>query len=398
MPSQTARFLLQSASYNGLGNAPRMNVLAYVYLRNIVGSTGAGRVARELVEHVSQYDDINLHVLGDRGDYRKIASQVTPQWAALPHHLFSMDTSYQQRKWFVFHTPSAEHFWPEVQIVHCMAESYVPASRSRRIVTVHDAAYFDHGAHPPNLTTWSQEMRWQVLFRTLSRTADVFHTVSQFSADRLAEAFPSIRSRLRVIHNGVAPFFFEPPGADLEQILQQTGVSGRRYILLPGGLHYRKNADLVLNAWPAVKARIPDLTLVVAGHNDPAYLRRASRMGSSMILAGFVEDQQLRALYHAAEAVWFPSRYEGFGLPVIEAMASGAAVVASNSTSIPEVAGDAALLVSPHSQGENIDAIQILLSDERLRQSLRERGRKRAASFTWDAAARQLHDLYAELL
>jgi len=124
----------------------------------------------------------------------------------------------------------------------------------------------------------------------------------------------------------------------------------------------------------------------------------ALALGKSVLLTGFVEDDELHALYHGSRVVWFPSRYEGFGMPVLEAMASGAAVVSSNSTSIPEVAGDAALLVDPRSLDDNIGALEAVIRDEQLRASLRGRGKVRAQGFTWGVSAARLQDLYSEVL
>ena len=339
-----------------------------------------------------------MHILADRADHAAIADEMNVNWASFPYHLFSNDASLQQRKWIMYQRPTAEQFWPEAQIVHCTGESYVPTAGSRLVVTVHDAAYFDQGAHLLSLATLKQQVKWRVLYRTLLRKVDVFHTVSHFSAERLTAAFPAIGSRLRVVYNGVSSLFFEPRDSDVEQLLVDKGLKNRRYVLLPGGLHYRKNADMVLKAWPILQERIPDVALVVAGHNHAAYLPLAAELGKSVILTGFVEDKTLRALYHGAQVVWFPSRYEGFGLPVLEAMACGAAVVASNTTSIPEISGDAAVLVSPYSIDENVEALDAVIQDGQLRARLQRRGKKRASPFTWDASSIQMREIYSSLL
>jgi len=374
-----------------------VNVLAYVHLRNIHRSTGAGRVARQLTENVAVRDRVNMHILADEADHDAIVPKVGEPWTTFPYHLFASDTSKQQARWLLTHRPKAEDFWPQAQIVHCTGESYVPTSRLKLVVTVHDAAYFERTAHRQNFASLKQQLKWRLLFATLARTADVFHTVSQFSAERFATFFPSIHSRLRVIHNAVPERFFWPVDAVGEEFIARQGLAGKRYVLVPGGLHYRKNAELILRAWPVLEERVRDLALVVSGHCDPELVARAQAL-TSVHMTGFVDDDELCALYHGAQAVWFPTRYEGFGLPVVEAMACGTAVVASNSSSIPEIAGKDAILVNPESLEENVDAIESILNDSSLRERLGAQGRKRAAEFTWPRAAAQLHELYSSLL
>jgi glycosyltransferase involved in cell wall biosynthesis len=214
----------------------------------------------------------------------------------------------------------------------------------------------------------------------------------------LSAAFPSIRTRLRVIHNAVPERFLAPVGQAGEEFLERVGLARTRYILLPGGLHFRKNADLVLKAWPVLQERLPDVTLVISGHCDPRYSERAAVLGKSVVFTGFVGDDELCSLYHGSQVVWFPSRYEGFGMPVLEAMSCGAPVVASNTSSIPEIAGDAACLVNPHSVTENVEALEAILGDSKLQDSLRARGNLRARQFSWSKAAEQMHELYASLV
>ena len=108
------------------------------------------------------------------------------------------------------------------------------------------------------------------------------------------------------------------------------GLDQGGFVLLPCGLDHRKNGDLVLDAWKEIEHAAPGLKLIVTSNaSDPAYLERARGVGRSIVMPGHVDDELMRALYHAAAVVWFPSRYEGFGLPVLEAMACGAPVVTS---------------------------------------------------------------------
>lgn len=376
---------------------PPLRLLAYVHLRNIYGSTGAGRVARQIVEHLSRQPGISLKILADPADYARIVSKVGDPWTTFNYRFIKHETSWQQLRWLLIEHPKSESYWPEADVVYCTAESFVPARKSRIAVTLHDAAYFEPDAHRRDTAYYKTRLKWAILYRALVRRADMFHVVSQFSAERLAHFFPEITSRIRVVHNAVTPNFFEPVTPAGRAFLSETGLERSPYVLLPRGLSYRKNADIVIANWPKLRERHPDLKLVVTSHCDPPYVEAASRL-PGMIRTGFVSDEALCALYSAAQVVWFPSLYEGFGLPVIEAMACGAPVVASRASSLPEVAGNAAVLVDPARPFDYIDILDSFVRNPSLRNEYSIRGRERAKLFTWKAAADQLRFHFSQLL
>lgn len=375
-----------------------MNILAYVHLRNIYGSTGHGRVARQITEHLAQGTEDALHILADPEDYRKVVHKVGAPWTEFTYHFFNRDTSHQQAHWVFTGRPLAEQYWSDAEIVYCTSDSYVPTRRAKLVVTLHDAAIFESDALPHRWLFYRDRLKMRLIYGVLSKKADLIHTVSHFSAERLAHYFPALRSRLRVVHNAVSSCFFLPVAREGNEALREWGLVDRAFVLLPGGLNYRKNADLVLKAWPLVHELHPDLKLVVAGHCEPSYIAPAKALGATVELRGFVSDEALCALYTAAQVVWFPSLYEGFGMPVLEAMACGATVVASNSTSIPEVAGDVGILVSPTAISEHVDAIDSLLEDSSRREVLYRRGKDRAQTFTWARTAEQLRQCFQSLV
>lgn len=375
-----------------------VRVLAYVHLRNIHNSTGAGRVARQLTSHLVDRQDLDVKILADRKDHARIISQVGAPWNQYDYRFFEADTSRQQARWFLIDRPRAQAFWRDADIVFCTAESYVPKGSARLAVTVHDAAYFESDAHQWNRAFLQQRLKWQLLYRALSRKADMFHAVSEFSADRLSHFFPAIKSRIRVVHNAVTPIFFESVSVEGQLYLSQQRLDKQLFVLVPGGLHFRKNADLILSAWPQLKSLQPDLKLVVVNHSNPAYASQLQALDPTVQIAGFVSDEALHALYSAAAVVWFPSRYEGFGLPVLEAMASGTAVVTSNASSLPEIAGNAAVLVDPGAAAKHTEAIDHLLRNEDIRHDLERLGRARASRFTWSRAAAEMKEHFVSLL
>jgi glycosyltransferase involved in cell wall biosynthesis len=375
-----------------------LRILAYVHLRNIHASTGAGRVARQVTEQLAKRADVDLHVLADADDHQRIVPLVAEPWNSFPYHFLETETSRQQAKWFLLNHPRAERYWQDAQIVYCTAESYVPTKKAKLVVTLHDAAYLETDAHQRDRSFKTQKLKWKLLYGKLARHADLFHTVSHFSEERLTHFYPEIRNRIRVVHNAVTQHFFEPVTANGLAYLASAGLADKPFILVPGGLHFRKNADLILTAWPLLRELHPGLTLAIVNHSNPLYAEKAKAFGDSVQILGFVSDDGLRALYSAAQIVWFPSRYEGFGLPVVEAMACGAPVVASNASSLPEIAGDAALLASATKPQEHVEALDTLLSHNALRQDLRRRGLVRSANFTWNQSACQLKTYFDELL
>ena len=259
-----------------------------------------------------------------------------------------------------------------------------PLAVRRQVVTIHDATYAD----TPECFSKPFAAWYGYLLPRLARRVRRVMTVSEFSRGRLADLTGLDPAAIDVIPNGVDPRFAPPSAAAVAAVRRQYDLPGP-YVLSLGSIEPRKNLATLLRAWPSVAARRPELTLAVAGGGnaiygsvgiDPATLPRVK-------LLGYVDDAALPALYGSCEAFVFPSVYEGFGLPPLEAMACGAAVVCSDATALPDVVGDAAVLVNPKDAGGMADAIVRVTDDPALRATLAGRGRARAATFNWDDSA-----------
>jgi glycosyltransferase involved in cell wall biosynthesis len=374
-----------------------MNVLAYVHLRNIHHSTGAGRVARNLVEAIHLQPGVQLRVLADRNDHARLPADIGQPWASVQYALFDRDTSRQQARWLLLRRPHAQRYWTEAHITFCAGESFVPKGRSRLAVTAHDAAYFESGVHPTGAAAWKQRWKWRYLYSVLGTHADMIHTVSAFSAERLAHFFPALRNRIRVVHNAVTPTFFQRPADGGVPFLARHGLAHRPYIHVPGGLNFRKNAHLILETWPLIARERPDLLLVVTGHVHEPYRTLAAQYSDSIRLLGFTSDDELREVYHGALLTWFPSRYEGFGLPVLESMACGTPVISSNTAAIPEITQGHALLLPIDQVQAHRDAVIDLAGDAARRERMRVAGTRHAAGFTWQRAGENITQMFREL-
>jgi glycosyltransferase involved in cell wall biosynthesis len=263
--------------------------------------------------------------------------------------------------------------------------------RTRTVLTVHDLSFLRYPQHyMPKLARYLG----QVVPRSVARADRVLADSEATRAD-LIELMGVAPERVEVLYSGVAPRFRPQaePG-ERERLRDRHGLAERPYILSVGTIQPRKNTVHLIRAFARMRSvtRRPE-QLLIAGGRGWLYqeaVAEAARHGDDVRILGFASDVDLPALYRGAALFAFPSFYEGFGLPVLEAMACGVPVVCSNASSLPEVAGDAALLVDPHDEAGLAQAMQRALEDEPLRREMVARGLEQAAQFTWERAARQL--------
>ena len=282
-----------------------------------------------------------------------------------------------------------------VDLIHAPAYTAPFWAHVPTVVTVHDVSYELHPEWYPYRRDWLR----RAFYRRSARGAAHVLTVSEFSAGEISQAYRIPRERVTVAHLGVSPAFApDRQGLPCELPVEVTSP----FVLHVGDLHERRNLIVVVDA--VLEARrhfgaLPTLSLVLAGVDRgvaAGLCEVAAEAGAeeAIVPLGPVDEDELHRLYRCATALVYPSRYEGFGLPLLEAMASGTPVIASRGGSIPEVLGDAGILLDPDDVRGWIDAIVQVVNDEGLRERMSKQGIARAADFTWSRTARTTMDVY----
>jgi len=270
----------------------------------------------------------------------------------------------------------------------------------RTVVTIHDLGYLEY----PQAHTRSSRLYLHVSTLFSTRAAARVIAISEATKRDLMTHYRVPEGKIKVVYHGRDPRF-QPVTDDktLRETATRYGVS-RPYCLHVGTLQPRKNLGLLVDAWSELRERMENPPqLLLAGRRGWLYESLFEKvntrdLGELVKFADYVEQADLPALYSGAMALTFPSLYEGFGLPPLEAMSCGTPVIASNATSVPEVVGDAGILLDPHDPHQWADAVIKLSADEELRRALSQKGMERASHFTWERCAGQTLDVLTEVL
>jgi len=274
------------------------------------------------------------------------------------------------------------------------------------VMTVHDM--LDHMSSARQRTglwgAWQMQMTKQVL-----RGAARIFAVSNFTCNEIAKVFEIPSSRIEVVYNAIDERFLRghASAADRELIAQRYQVT-YPFLLYAGRISPHKNVVRMIEAFSALKAELekdevyPDLKLIIIGDDlsgNPDLRRTVVRSGvqNDVRFLGFIPIEVLRIFYDSAKIFVFPSLHEGFGLPPLEAMAHGTPVVTSNVSSLPEVVGNAAVLVNPENVFEIMRALHRVLLDDALRERMKERGYQQATKFSWEISVRRVLDVYRQV-
>lgn len=277
-------------------------------------------------------------------------------------------------------------------VLHCPVPLAPRRSAAQVVVTVHDAIAWDH----PEWLSKVNQRHMRALMPRVVRGGAHLITPSEYSKERIAEALDLDRDRITVVPWGISDRFSPGvPTGDPVPGLERDAP----FVLTVGTLQPRKNIESALRAFEQVAEAGAQHHFVVVGgrgwfDEQLVSLLNNSDLGDRIHVTGYVSDAQLIDLYRTAACFVFPSRYEGFGLPPLEAMACGAPVISSNRTSLPEVVGDAGILVDPDDRDAITDALEQVLGSAKFREELAAKGIERAGQFSWRTAAQRTIDVY----
>ena len=362
----------------------------------VQGHAGIGRYAQELLTSLTQVDAANEYLAFYNGPAR---AQVPAPLAALPRRRTRLPNKVWQAEVALAHLLHWPHdrLFRGVDLFHATDNLLPYLGRVKSVFTLYDFA-FHH--YPETLSAPNRRYLLSMMPRFL-RAADRVIAISASTKRDALRVYGLDDSRVTVVYAGVRASFRPAPSAARAAVAQKHNLPAR-FILALGTIEPRKNLVTLLEAYRWLKTRGLGLKLVVAGRVGwlaQATLQRLRSLGleGEVLLPGYIPDEDLPALYSAAALLAYPSLYEGFGLPVLEALACGTPVVCSDASSLPEVAGDAALMVNPLDVAAWGQAITRVLADEDLREEMRIKGLAQAARFSWERAAQETLAVYGSL-
>lgn len=380
----------------------KRSVIGFDVTAALTQGGGIGRYTRELIHALTtEAPHLTYKLFSARPPAVLPVPDSLPVAPHVSHYPAPVDEHWLYRLWYRARLPvPVQLFMGGIDLFHS-PDFVLPPVRGRvpTIVTVHDLSFIHYPeTFPANLVAylnrvvpWSVGRASHILADSLSTSRDL-QALWGVTPERITVLYSGVNERFKPVRDQ----------ATLAAARQRYGLD-EPYVLAVGTVQPRKNYEMLIRAFRPVAERYPHSLIIVGGKGwlDEGLPREIERQGlqGRVRLAGFLDDADLPAVYSAADLLAFPSLYEGFGLPLLEAMACGTPVITSNTSSLPEVASDeSAILLSPHDEGAWTTALLRLLGDDGARRDLIAAGFARSAQFSWRAAARQLAALYESIL
>ncbi len=360
--------------------------------RSMFGTpTGVGRYLSNLLQHLCCLDHENTYCLyTDRVVQTPIIAQRNFQQKSL-----TLPCAQNYFTWNHFRLPPELLAHP-VDLFHFPFYTMPLIRNYRSIVTIHDITYEVH----PEWYSWKGFVATRYFSRYAAKHADTILTDSYATKHDLLTYYKIPEEKIVVIYLGVEPRFCQLIEQPILDNLRETyQIRASQVIVYIGSIHTRRNIEQLLRAFQRLSKTHSEVQLILAGKQEYPYLDISTLLDElalreNVILPGYIDDDDLPALYNLADIFIYPSSYEGFGLPPLEAMACGTPVITSNNSSLPEVTGDAALFVDPQNIEEMASAMHDVLSNRTLSAKMSRQGLIQAAKFSWENTARETLAVY----
>ncbi len=366
--------------------------------------TGVASYTKFLVEGFSRIDKDNQFILfGSSLRNKKLLKEFLKEFDKnkFKRKISSLPPKFLEFLWNGIHLFPIENLIGEVDVFHSSDWLEPPARSAKKVTTIHDFAVFKYpqtfSARGGHDIVANQKRK---LFFA-KRECDLIICVSQTTKQDAMEILKIPEKKLRVVYEAPETMYFPRGEEQIKRVMEKFGVKDN-YLLCVGTREPRKNLDRAIMAFAEIASKYPELSLLIAGkygwgEDNSKFKIQNSKLESKVKLLGFVEQEDLAALYSRAEAFVYPSLYEGFGLPILDAMSCGAPVVTSNVGSMKEVAGESAVLIDPESVDSIAEGVLKILKNASLRNELKAKGLKRSGEFSWDKTALQTLNVYHSL-
>lgn len=372
-----------------------MGIISFIHpISTYRPCSGVGQHANNVLLRLAERDDLEQRLffseewLGENGKL----DRRTPL-RALPHQTFPYPENVIERAWKLFGRPRVDRWIPnDTDLLYAPVGTYIPAEKCPVAVTIHDIKKFE--PELPWSETWHnrwERLKWSTWINATLQDCAVVFTVSDFSKSRMVELLDADPNDIVVVGNGVDPPFFEIAETDPNQLNRPCEAP---YLFVLGGVRKKKGGGHLLGVARELAARGSDVQLIVAGGPHDADHEEAAHSIDNVHLLGWVAEEEVPGLMRGALALLFLSPYEGFGMPAAEAMAAGTPAIVADRASLPEVVGDAGIVVEPSDTERIVEHIRTLQHDNAYRQRYQAAGRKRAQRFTWKRCVDRLVDTF----
>jgi len=359
--------------------------------------TGVGNYTYNLIQQLSQLDHQNQYVLF-YSHYRDMKVAIPEiQNPNFQSKFYRFPSRVLNLLWSTVGWPKVDWIVGKVDVYHSPNYTLNALGRGKSLMTIHDLSFLACRQYSLSSAKWHYAYR----IKDFARRVDAIIADSNSTKSEVIKYLKVPEKKVRVIYLGYNRAFRPlPPGEKTKKVMEKYRIKGD-FILYVGTLEPRKNLKGLIQAYHRSKAK-DDFLLVLAGGKGWKYehifhLVDELRLKDRIVFCGYVPDSDLPELYNRASLFVYPSFYEGFGFPPLEAMACGTPVIVSHTTSLPEVVGDAGIYVNPFDSGQISSSMDAVLADTELLQNLRQRGLKRAGLFSWERAAKETLRLYQQL-